>query len=122
MTQERRQYSILSLLTGITVLACVMSVFWSGHSRAAFVTSLLTLFALTLAISIRNRAELSIASLLVGPLLAVGFGGLIAAVDPMVALPEDRFGLLYGVLLIGLISGIAAAWLTLFGTWLHTRN
>ena len=118
MTQERPQFSILSLLTGITVLACVMSVFWSGQSRTTFVTSLLTLYAVTLIIAIRQRSFLTIAALCIGPMFGWILGGLIATFDPMYILPEERLEVLSAVSILGRIAGIVVGWGLLLFCWI----
>ena len=110
MPQERHQFSILTLLTGITVAACVMSVFWSGQSRATFVASLLILYAVTLIITIRQRSFLAVAALCIGPMFGGILGGLIATFDPMYALPEERLEVLSGVSIVGLVAGTVAGW------------
>ncbi len=118
MTQARPQFSILTLLTGTTVVACVLSVFWSGQSRTIFVASLLTLHAVTLIIAIRQRSFLAVAALCIGPMFGVVLGGLIANFDPMYVLPEDRLEVFSGVSIIGLIAGILGGWGALLFAWM----
>jgi hypothetical protein len=122
MTQQRQQFSLLALLTCTTVLACVLSVCWSGRSRVAFVTSLLALFAVTMLIAIRQRSGLTIVALCAGPVLGGVIGGLTAAFDPMYILPEDRLEVLSGVSILGLIAGIAGSWGTLAVCWLRKQQ
>jgi uncharacterized membrane protein YjjP (DUF1212 family) len=118
MTHERHQFSILTLLTGITVVACVLSVLWSGQSRVAFVASLLTFLVVTLVIAIRQRSFLTIAALCIGPMFGVVLGGLIANFDPMYVLPEDRLEVFSGVSIVGLIAGILGGWGALLFAWM----
>ena len=118
MAQERPQFSILTLLTGSTVVACVLSILWSSQSRAAFVTSLLALYAVTLIIAIRQRSFLAIATLCIGPMFGGVLGGLIATFDPMYILPEERLEVLSSVSILGLIAGIVGGWGALLFCWI----